>query len=187
MRYPADFLQKSPESVLVGLARSGDRGAFAEIVNRRQDWIRNLMRRCCGDAVLADDLAQQVFLQAWQSIRQLSDARRFPGWLKRVAINTWLQHKRCNDALRGASEHSGADRATEPTPGLGLDLDRALGTLAEDARACVVLAYNEQMTHEEISAVTGLPLGTVKSHIRRGTQKLRAELADYIQAGGAGT
>jgi RNA polymerase sigma factor (sigma-70 family) len=187
MRYPADFLQKSPESVLVGLARTGDRDAFAEIVNRRQGWIRNLMRRCCGDAVLADDLSQQVFLQAWGSIHQLNDVRRFPGWLKRLALNTWLQQKRRNDPLSGASEQDVANPAIEPTPGLGVDLDRALGTLSDDARTCVVLGYHEQMTHDEIATVTGLPLGTVKSHIRRGTQKLQAELADYIHAGEAGT
>ena len=187
MRYPADFLQKSPESVLVGLARSGDRDAFAEIVSRRQDWIRNLMRRCCGDAVLADDLSQQVFLQAWRSIRQLGDARRFPGWLKRMAINTWLQHKRRNDPLRAAIEQDAANPSPEATPGLGLDLDRALATLSDDVRTCIVLGYHEQMTHNEIAAVTGLPLGTVKSHIRRGTQKLQAELADYIQPEEAGT
>ena len=187
MRYPADFLQKSPESVLVGLARSGDKDAFAEIVNRRQDWIRNLMRRCCGDAVLADDLSQQVFLQAWRSIRQLSDARRFPGWLKRMAINTWLQHKRRNDPLRGASDHDPASRAVEQTPGIALDLDRALGNLPGEVRACIVLGYHERMTHREIAAATGLPLGTVKSHIRRGTQKLQAALADYMQPGEAET
>ena len=187
MRYPADFLQKSPESVLVGLARSADRDAFAEIVNRRQDWIRNLMRRCCGDAVLADDLSQQVFLQAWRSIRQLNDARRFPGWLKRMAINTWLQHKRRNDPLRGASDHDPASPAVEQTPGIALDLDRALGTLPDDVRTCIVLGYHERMTHGEIADTTGLPLGTVKSHIRRGTTKLQAELADYIQPEEAGT
>lgn len=187
MRYPADFFEKSPESVLVGLARSGDRDAFAEIVSRRQDWIRNLMRRCCGDAVLADDLSQQVFLQAWRSIRQLGDARRFPGWLKRLAINTWLQQKRRNDPLRGASGHDLATPAVERSPGMALDLDRALGKLPDDVRACIVLGYHERMTHGEIAAATGLPLGTVKSHIRRGTQKLQAELADYIHAGEAGT
>ena len=180
MRYPADFLQKSPESVLAGLARSGDRDAFAEIVSRRQDWIRNLMRRCCGDAVLADDLSQQIFLQAWRSIRQLSDARRFPGWLRRMAINTWLQHARKGDPLRNAENGDDVEAAHHETPGLAMDLDRALGTLAEDVRLCVVLSYYEQMTHNEIARFTALPLGTVKSHIRRGTKRLQEELSTYL-------
>jgi RNA polymerase sigma-70 factor (ECF subfamily) len=180
VRYSADFLGKSPESVLVGLARTGNRDAYAEIVSRRQNWVRNLMRRCCRDPALADDLAQQVFMQGWQSLRQLEDPNRFAAWLKRMAINLWLQHKRRNDPLRDATPHSPGDATTEEQPAIAMDLDRALATLADDVRLCVVLGYHERMTHNEIVAFTGLPLGTVKSHIRRGTQKLRQELAAYL-------
>ena len=61
-----------------------------------------------------------------------------------------------------------------------MDLDRALATLADDVRLCVVLAYHERMTRTEIAEFTGIPLGTVKSHVRRGTQKLQQELAAYM-------
>ncbi len=181
MHYTADLLAKSPEALLVGLARTGNRDAFTEIVNRRQTWIRNLLRRCCGDATLADDLAQQVFLQAWRTIHQLQDVDRFAPWLKRIAINSWLQQRRKGDPLRGAEEHRDLDAAQRETPGLAMDLDRALATLAEDARLCIVLSYHERMTHDEISDFTGLPPGTVKSHIRRGTMKLQQQLAAYIE------
>jgi len=167
--------------VLVGLARTGDRGAFAELVNRRQTWIRNLMRRCCGDAVLADDLSQQVFMQAWRAIRQLHDAERFGPWLKRMAINMWLQHQRKNDPMRGADEHADTDSTVRDTPEVALDLDRALATLPDDVRLCIVLSYHERMTHGEIAGLTKLPLGTIKSHIRRGTQKLQEQLAAYVE------
>jgi len=167
--------------VLVGLSRKGNRDAFAEIMKRRQSWIRNLMRRCCRDEALADDLSQQVFLQAWRSIRQLQDAERLGPWLKRMAINTWLQHKRRSDPLRDAAEHSETDSTQQPTTGIALDLDRALATLPEDVRLCIVLAYHERMTHAEITEFTGIPLGTVKSHIRRGTTKLQEELAAYLE------
>jgi RNA polymerase sigma-70 factor (ECF subfamily) len=180
MRFTADFLGKSPESVLIGLARTGNRDAFAEIVSRRQNWIRNLMRRCCRDAALADNLSQQVFLQAWQSIRQLQDPNRFAAWLKRLTINTWLQHKRRNDPLRGAEPHDPGDAVVEEHPAIAMDLDRALAALADDVRLCIVLAYYESMTHNEVAEFTGLPLGTVKSHIRRGTQKLQAALSAYL-------
>ena len=60
-----------------------------------------------------------------------------------------------------------------------LDLDRALARLASDERLCVVLAYSEGMSHSEISAATGLPLGTVKSHIKRGSERLRTLLDAY--------
>ena len=166
--------------MLVGLARSGNRDAFAELVNRRQAWIRNLMRRCCRDAALADDLSQQAFLRAWQSIRQLHDADRFAAWLKRLAINVWLQHKRRKDPLREAEPQDPGDAVVEEHPGIAMDLDHALATLAEDVRLCIVLSYSERMTHDEIADFTGMPLGTVKSHIRRGTQRLQQELAAYL-------
>ncbi|MDF2370178.1 MAG: sigma factor [Rhizobiaceae bacterium] len=77
----------SPEALVVGLARSGNSDAFAELVRRRQSWIRNLMRRLCGDITLADDLSQQVFMHAWQKMAQLQQTDRFGPWLKRLAIN----------------------------------------------------------------------------------------------------
>jgi RNA polymerase sigma-70 factor (ECF subfamily) len=181
LRYSADLLAKSPESVLVGLSRTGNRDAFAEIVNRRQTWIRNLMRRCCGDATLADDLSQQVFMQGWRSMHQLHDAERLGPWLKRLAINTWLQHKRRGDPLQGAAEFADADAARSQTPGIAIDLDSALASLPEDVRLSIVLSYHERMTHQEIADFTGIPLGTVKSHIRRGTAKLQAMLAAYFE------
>ena len=170
-----------PETALVRLAKSGDRDAFAEVVNRRQVWIRNLMRRCSGNVTLADDLAQQVFMQAWRSIRQLQNPSRFGPWLKRTAINTWLQHQRRNDPLRHADEHKEPHSTSSDTTSLAMDLDRALSTLTDDVRVCIVLGYHNRMTHQEIAQMTELPLGTVKSHIRRGTQKLQQELAAYSE------
>ena len=171
----------------MGLSRTGNRDAFAEIVRRRQTWIRSLMRRCCRDEALADDLSQQVFMQAWRTIRQLHDAERLAPWLKRMAINTWLQHKRRGDPLRGADEHAENDTTQQPTTSVALDLDRALSTLPEEARLCIVLGYHERMTHAEIAEFTGIPLGTIKSHIRRGSQKLQEELAAYIEPQGTAT
>lgn len=80
---------EGPEALAVSLASKGDRVAFSELVRRRQSWIRNLMRRCCGDANLADDLSQQAFMQAWRKIRQLKDVDKFGSWLKQMAINEW--------------------------------------------------------------------------------------------------
>lgn len=181
MRLATDFLSKSPETVLVGLARTGNRDAFAELAARRQAWIRNLMRRCCRNVDLADDLAQQVFMQAWRTLNQLQDAERFAPWLKRLAINTWLQHKRRNDPLRGAAEHDDTNSTHRDSTGVAMDLDRALSTLRDEVRLCIVLSYHEQMTHVEIQEFTGLPLGTVKTHIRRGTKKLQDVLSAYLE------
>jgi RNA polymerase sigma-70 factor (ECF subfamily) len=137
------------------------------------------MRRCSGDITLADDLAQQVFLQAWRDIRKLKDPKRFGGWLKRLAINVWLQHLRKQDALADTTDSEDAPEPIEGQPGIAMDLDRALTTLSNPVRSCVVMAYHEGLSHAEIAELTQLPIGTVKSHIRRGSKRLQELLSDY--------
>ncbi len=169
----------SPEALVVGLARTGDSDAFAELVRRRQSWLRNLMRRCCSDSILADDLAQQVFLQAWRTIHRLQHPNRFGAWLKRLAINVWLQHLRKNDVLKEADEYVDTAGVSSDIRGVAIDLDRALAALSPEVRLCIVLSYHEGMAHGEIAEILDLPLGTVKSHIRRGSQQLQQILAEY--------
>lgn len=176
----ADIYARSPEATIVRLAVSGDDRAFEELVRRRQSWIRNLLRRLSRDPTLADDLAQQTFLQVWQRIDQLRDAAAFPGWLKRTAVNTWLQHLRARGALDdAASLEEAPETAVRDASGAGIDLDSALALLPPQVRLCIVLAYHERLSHAEIAEVAALPLGTVKSHIRRGTERLRQWLAAY--------
>ena len=66
MKVVAHYYAEGPEPLLVSLASGGDRLAFSELVRRRQSWLRSFMRRCSRDNSVADDLAQQVFLQAQQ-------------------------------------------------------------------------------------------------------------------------
>lgn len=182
MRQAHSYYTDCPEELVVGLARTGDRRAFEDLVRRRQSWLRSLMRRLCSDAALADDLSQQVFLKAWLKIRFLKNPGAFGAWLKRMAINDWLHYLRKNDALRKADALSGEESAKPDEPGLAMDLDEALASLPHSVRLCVVLAYQEGMSHGEVAKVTGFPLGTVKSHIRRGSQRLQSSLAAYSEA-----
>jgi RNA polymerase sigma-70 factor (ECF subfamily) len=176
----ASPLGQAAEAAVVALAMGGDAAAFTELVWRRQPWLRNFLRRLCRDPALADDLAQQVLLQAWRSLPRLNSVASFGAWLRRLAINAWLAHVRSAPAATVP-----LDTAELAVPGLvsaaaeALDLDRALARLSPEERLCVVLAYNEGLSHSEISAATGMPLGTVKSHIRRGTHQLRELLAVY--------
>jgi RNA polymerase sigma-70 factor (ECF subfamily) len=158
----------------------GDRGAFSELVWRRQSWLRNLLRRLCREPALADDLAQQVFLKAWRSLPQLKSVAAFGGWLRRLAINTWLAEMRASRPAEPACDPENLAAMPVLMPAAEqLDLDRALAQLTHTERLCVVLAYGEGMSHGEISAATDLPLGTVKSHVRRGSQRLRVLLRAY--------
>ena len=137
------------------------------------------MYHLCRQSALGDDLAQQVFLQAWRSIGHLRNAAAFDGWLKRVMVNVWLQEVR-RGKLATTSDSDIADLTVHhDATAAGMDLDAALSTLPPGMRLCVVLAYNEGMAHPEIATLTRLPLGTVKSHIARGAARLREILADY--------
>jgi len=142
-------------------------------------------RRLARDPALADDLAQQVLLQAWRSLPRLKSVTAFGAWLRRLAVNAWLADLRATPppAVSIEAEELASAAVVVPRACEELDLDRALARLAPDVRLCVVLAYSEGMSHGEISAATGLPLGTVKSHVRRGAERLRASLHGYQASG----
>ncbi len=98
--------------------------------------------------------------------------------------SAWLQHQRRQDALSGAEEfdeHIDPGRAQSAANGLAMDLDAALARLAGPVRTCLVLSYAEGLSHGEIAELTDLPAGTVKSHIRRGAQRLRQLLSAYAE------
>ncbi len=174
-----DYYPLCPEVLLITLARDGDQKAFREIVHRHQSRIRNLMHRLSSQEHLAEDLAQQVFVTLWQKLKSIRDVNAFTGWVRKIAVNTWLQHVRKHDLLSMSEEMSGAEAQTPERPGLGMDLHSALEQLTAQMRLCVVLSYQEGMSHGEISEVTSMPLGTVKSNIKRGAEQLKQLLADY--------
>ena len=176
----APDLSREESDTLVVLARRGNDQAFAELVNRHQSKLRNLLRRLCNDPALADDLAQQAFLEAWRSIKNLQSSGAFGAWLKQVAINTWLKHSRSKDPLNAVEDKP--DRSVIVERSLieeKIDLDRALAVLSKHERLCIVLSYHQGMSHGSIAEFTGLPLGTVKSHMNRGVQQLRELLRIY--------
>jgi RNA polymerase sigma factor (sigma-70 family) len=175
------LLEAASEQSVVASAMTGDDKAFGELVLRRQKRVRDLMRRLCGDHALADDLAQQAFVQAWRGLSALRDPGAFGGWLKQVAVNVWIEETR-RAALPFEDDDEAlaaiADPAPSPEQAAGrIDLERALAGLRPAERLCVVLAHGEGMTHPEIAETSGLPLGTVKSHVLRGTEKLKLILA----------
>ena len=151
-----------PEALIASLAARGDRVAFAELVRRRQAWVRSLLRRCSGDAHIAEDLSQQVFLLAWRKISQLRDVEKFGSWLKRMAINEWLQYKRKNDALRGAAGEEEIMQSQQDKTSIALDLDGAMALLPGPVSLCIALSYHERLTHDEISKLTDLKVKAVE-------------------------
>ena len=155
-----------------------DTRAFGELVRRHQSQVRNFLRKLCGDITLADDLSQDCFMHAWDKLQTFSGRGSFIGWLLKVAYTTFLQSKRKSKRYAEILEEAG--HATEIEDGhysvqpdeVG-DLDKLLAVLTDEERAIMVMSYACGLSHREISDATNLPVGTVKSVIFRGKQKIR--------------
>lgn len=171
-----------------------DRHAFAELVKRHQSSVRACLRKLtAGNQALADDLAQDTFVLAWRNLKSFRQEARFSTWLYRIATNCWLAHarKRHEELLGDRDAELGADADADdaPTDASGgdhapgttmkIDLERALARLSDAERAAIVQCYHNDLSHEEAAYVLGWPVGTVKTHILRGKQKLKAALAAW--------
>ena len=166
-------------------ARQGDRHAFARLVRAHQSRVRLQLRRLThGDAALADDLAQETFVQAWLHLNDFRGDSRLATWLHRIALTRFLQHVRRPQLPVEWREPDAADerdpghdpRAVE---GLGRDVERALAALSEIQRLAVVHCFHLDLTHAEAAQVLGLPLGTLKSHLDRARTRLRELLGAW--------
>ena len=163
-------------------ACAGDRAAFASLVRLHQGRLRAQLRRLCGgDFALADDLAQESFIQAWLHLSEFRGDARFATWLYRIAYRRFLMHlraagERAIDTPREADEPS---HHPQPALSLQIDMDRALAQLPADERAALVHCYHLDLTHDEAAAVLGVPLGTLKSQVARGKTRLAESLAAW--------
>ncbi len=155
-----------------------DTAAFGELIRRHQSHVRNFLRKLTGDISTADDLAQDCFMHAWDKLQTFSGRGSFIGWLLKVAYTTFLQSKRKSkryaeilDQVGHASEAEGRSYAVQSEE-VG-DLDRFLAVLTDEERAIMVMSYACGLSHREISEATAMPVGTVKSVIFRGKEKIR--------------
>ena len=155
-----------------------DTDAFGELVRRHQSHVRNFLRKLTGDFEAADDLAQDCFMHAWDKLQTYSGRGSFIGWLLKVAYTTFLQSKRKSKRYAEILEQAGNQAEAESrtysvqSDETG-DLDRFLAVLTEEERAVMVMSYALGLSHREISEATSMPVGTVKSVIFRGKEKIR--------------
>jgi RNA polymerase sigma-70 factor (ECF subfamily) len=157
-----------------------DQAAFQALVERHQGPIRGFLRRLlAGDHGAADDLAQDTFLLAY---------RKLPAWGARGSLSSWLHTIAYRQFLRYNERRSRQTVMAEP-PDSGFDprgaveaeilLPALMRQVGPEERACLTLAYAAGMSHAEIGAITGLPVGTVKSRIFRGKEKLQNWLNEH--------
>jgi RNA polymerase sigma-70 factor (ECF subfamily) len=154
---------------------SDDRNAFAALVRRHQSAVRAVLRRlCAGDAALADDLSQETFVRAWRGLRGWRGGARFPTWLHRIAVNAWLSQARKSPPP--AALDPGVEEPADGQVEARRDLERAFAFLRPEERIALSLAYAQDLTHEEAAEAAGWPVGTLKTHLLRGKEKLRQRL-----------
>lgn len=160
-------------------AQAGSDLAYGRLVTSHQAAVRGFLRRMLGGGWAdADDVAQEVFVHAWQSLYAVREPERFRSWLMGIAWRRAQDHIRSNqrrarrdqDWLQSLSVPEGVSHEER------MAMEQAMMELAPDVRACVALSLGDGWTHAEISSSLSLPLGTVKSHLTRGRQKLLTAL-----------
>lgn len=160
-----------------------DRTAFGELVLRHGRVVRAMLYRLTRDWALAEDLAQDAFVRAFERIDQYAGHGSFRNWLCRIAYTEFLRsarRRRSGDRVRTMLAGE-ADGEAGPSPdaalGAAIDIDRALSRLGAAERAALVLCYGCGFSHSEAAGAMGLPVGTVKSHVLRGRKKVAGMLA----------
>ncbi|EWM12002.1 RNA polymerase sigma-70 factor, ECF subfamily [Kutzneria sp. 744] len=182
---------------LVRRVAGGDQAAFAELYDRYCRQAYSLARRVCVDPEFAEDVVQEAFLAVWRTPGRYEPERGgFASWL------LTLVHHRAVDAVRreavqrrrnvSGTDDEVAERLVPPGPGadhqaligvVGGQVREALGRLPDEQREVIALAYFGGYTQCEVSALTGLPLGTVKSRTFAGFRRLRGLLSSLLSDG----
>ena len=174
---------------LVSRAQEGDRGAFSELMRRYRPRIHALALHLTGDAHDADDVAQEAFLRAYQSLSQFRAAAEFYTWVYRIAVNLSLNVKRAHGrrravgmddprvALAVAVDASGDPRRAAELRQIYSRLIAALDRLSAPLRSTVVLVALQGLTHDQAGAVLGCPSGTIAWRLHAARKELAAALA----------
>ena len=173
--------------------------SFERLVDEHQSMVFSLALRMTGDRGLAEEIAQDVFLELDRNLGKIESAAHACFWLRRVTMS------RSTDALRrrrvrgmdlwveledghgvASEERSSLNSSPLSTESqsagpLSVRLEQLLATLPEAQRAALVLRYQEDLALEEIAATLGAPLATVKSQLQRGLKLLRAKAATHLK------
>lgn len=168
-------LEAFPDPVLASRAAAGDTGAFTILVQRNLPSLRSFLRRIGAMPDVADDLAQDAMVAAFEHIGDYQGEASFGAWVRKISARLYLRRARIRDRLEPLESAPELASASPDSAGI-LDLDAALQRLAPVQRLCVSLQHGAGYTSKEISLALGLPEGTVKSHIARGLARLREDL-----------
>jgi RNA polymerase sigma-70 factor, ECF subfamily len=176
------------EACALERARSGDAGAFGELMRAHQGRVHSLALRMLGTREDAQELAQDVFLLLHGHLGEIRSAAHLRAWLCRVVCHRAIDQLRSRHAVRVVPLE--ALESAEPLQAVGSDADalldrllrRLIGQLPATARAVMLLRYQEDLDPPEIASLLGIPLNTVKSHLRRSLARLRRRCGPQLSA-----
>jgi RNA polymerase sigma-70 factor (ECF subfamily) len=159
-----------------------DERAFGLLVEKYQSPLRRFfLSQTLGNVQLSEDLAQETFIKAWHSIGNFKSMARFSTWLFRIGYNVLYDYHRSQHLTDDLDSSEAMRQNSESAPeGLSMDLIKALQTLNEKERTCITLQLIEGYPIDKISEITEMPQNTIKSHLRRGKDKL----TDYFKKNG---
>ena len=189
-----------PDTVLIRAVQAGDMAAFDELVLKYKDRLFNLVYWFLGDYQDANDCAQETFIKVFKSIKKFRFESAFSTWLYRIAINTCknkikssaYRWKKKTVSLETSNSSKNGNPFSEivngsPTPVVALEkkermmrIQKAINSLPEEQNKVVVLRDIQGLSYQDISDITGLNLGTVKSRLARGRLELKNLLKGRI-------
>ena len=156
--------------------------AFDQLVRKYQSPVRRFfLNQTLGDEMLSDDLAQETFIKAYVNITKFRGMSSFSTWLMRIAYNVFYDHVRARKQTEDI-DSTAAVRQSSSTgdSNLKMDIYAALALLKSDERTCITLQLIDGYPIDQISKITGIPENTVKSHLKRGKDKM----ANYLRQNG---
>ena len=155
--------------------------AFDQLVRKYQSPVRRFfLNQTLGDEQLSDDLAQDTFIKAYVNITKFKGLSSFSTWLMRIAYNVFYDDVRARKQTEDVDTSISALRQTSSNgdSNLKMDIYAALALLKPDERTCITLQLIDGYPIDEISKITGIPDNTVKSHLRRGKEKMTVYLKE---------
>ena len=153
--------------------------AFDQLVRKYQSPVRRFfLNQTLGDVQLSDDLAQETFIKAYLNITRFRGLSSFSTWLMRIAYNVFYDDVRARKQTEDVDTSMSALRQTSSNgdSNLKMDIYAALALLKPDERTCITLQLIDGYPIDQISKITGIADNTVKSHLRRGKEKMTVYL-----------
>ena len=169
-------------SLVTQVAVFHNKRAFDQLVRKYQSPVRRFfLNQTLGDEQLSDDLAQETFIKAYVNITKFRGMASFSTWLMRIAYNVFYDEVRARHQTEDMDTSVAVARQTvSASDTLKMDIYAALALLKPDERTCITLQLIDGYPIDQISKITGIAENTVKSHLRRGKEKM----ANYLKQNG---